>query len=84
VKTVSVYRAQPVASDAVPQATIVIDDEIPPVTGVEGAQRVFEEQGAALAAALWESLPGGTIDALLREMLLRRASLLRVSFGGGS
>lgn len=40
----------------------------------------YEKQGKLIENELFESLPGGTYDALLRHMLERRASLLRVRF----
>lgn len=40
----------------------------------------FASEGAALAEAIWASCPGGTIDALIAALLVRRASLLRVTF----
>lgn len=78
-KTVRAYRAQAARPDKpVEQVTIEIDDEIP-ASGV-----AFEEQARTLASVLWETLPGGTIDALIAEMLKRRASKYRVPFGNPS
>ncbi len=55
--------------------------ETPPTSDyAQQAAARFQEQGESLADALWEALPGGTIDALLGAMLTRRASLLRVRF----
>lgn len=39
---------------------------------------IYQNEAETLCEALWRSLPGGTVDALLREMLLRRASKFRV------
>jgi hypothetical protein len=40
----------------------------------------FAREGTTLARALVETLPGGTVDALLGELLKKRASLLVVGF----
>jgi hypothetical protein len=53
--------------------TIVIDMAI----NVGGAD-VFQAQAMKLADALFESLPGGTIHALLIELLRRKHSLFTV------
>lgn len=78
-KTVSIYRAQPIANEVAEQVAIEITDEIPS-GDVDSTRKTFEEQGAALAAALWGSLPGGTLDELIANLLQRRASLFRVRF----
>lgn len=36
--------------------------------------------GQALADAIWESCPGGTVDALLSNLFARKASQFRVRF----
>lgn len=41
---------------------------------------LFKRQGKKLSDALFDSLPGGTIDALLVELLQRKASMLVVPF----
>ena len=83
-KTVHIFRAQPVIqAEPVEPVTIEIHEPIPDVDGirsVRAAQERFAAQGVALADAIWETCPGGTIDALIAEMLKRRASLFRVRF----
>jgi hypothetical protein len=41
---------------------------------------MFQADGTALAEAILERSPGGTIDACLAVLLARRASLFRVKF----
>lgn len=63
---------------------IVIDEVIPTVSRWitdderNAVEEIYQSEAEALCSALWQSLPGGTVDALLREMLLRRASKFRV------
>jgi len=42
--------------------------------------KLFESEGRKLAEALFSSLPGGTIDALLVELLTRKKSGLIVTY----
>lgn len=51
--------------------------ELLPADPVQAAL-AMELDAAQLADVLWEALPGGTIDALLAELMGRRASVLRV------
>jgi hypothetical protein len=60
--------------------TIQAVEECPEHKTLNEAHRLYDAQGAEIATALWTSLPGGTLDAILRYLLERRASLLRVRF----
>ncbi len=54
-----------------------------PGHGTERAEKAFAEfarQGAAIADAIYDSCPGGTVDALLSNLLARKASQFRVTF----
>lgn len=75
---VELYRAQDILrDDPVLPVTIMIGEPLPEVP-YANAVRLFAEQARVLADALEESLPGGTLDALLGELHARKASLLRV------
>lgn len=66
------HRAQPTAGTPTLRTTIVVDDEISDDRSDEACARrmsLFREEARALAIALRGSLPGGTIDALLVELL---------------
>ena len=74
-----VHRAQPTPGMTTPPLTIVVDEEI--VTdrdisegGSARRKALFREEARALAIALRGSLPGGTIDALLVELLESKLS----------
>jgi hypothetical protein len=47
---------------------------------VQEAQDIHDRAGRRVAEALWQHLPGGTVDQVLRALLERRASLLSVRF----
>jgi hypothetical protein len=80
--TVRIYKAQQtIVGDRQPApTTIVIDEEIPAVPSLVDARKLYQREAARLANALFDALPGGTLDQLLAEMLERKASLLRVRF----
>ena len=75
-------------ADGAPELRLSADEAIPdpprmtnqlPINEWMDEQRgFFEAQGKIVADALFASLPGGTIDALLVEMLDRKRSLLRI------
>jgi hypothetical protein len=78
-RTFNIYKAQGYTEkEPVENTTISIVQEVPEMRDLKEAGQIYEKEGAMLAEALRASLPGGTIDALLRELLISRASLLRV------
>ncbi len=84
---VCIYRAQPLNGRGGEPTIIRLAEQIPDV-GHGGdvlarAKALYAGEGERLASALWNSLPGGTFDALLGEMLALKASLFRVGYGGG-
>ena len=77
---IKVLRARSVG-DHHPQKFILeiveqIDTDV--FSSIKEARTLFNLEGATVADALMKSLPGGTIDALLIELLRRKASLLAV------
>lgn len=80
--TVNLLRAGTITGmHPVPKCTIKIDKEIiTPEASLESSRALYDEQANVLAEALFETLPGGTIDALLIEFLKRKRSLLMVPF----
>lgn len=84
VNRVNVYRAQPLG-DRVPDMCIATNGVMPDSTAkgtatLEEGMTIFKRQAKELADALYASLPGGTLDQLLREMLERKASQFVVRF----
>lgn len=73
-RVVKVFRAEPIADDKVPTVALLMTEDMPP-----RVQKAHHRQNAQdIADALWSCLPGGTLDALLTEMLDRRRSSLIV------
>lgn len=77
---VSLHRAGNVGKASVPTLAIHVIDEIPDNMELEAVRNLYDEQGKTLCDALFSHLPGGTIDALIRNLLERRASLFRIPF----
>jgi hypothetical protein len=63
--------------------TIIIDGTIPTRHSLLEYREMYKEEALKLVDALFETLPGGTFDAMLAEMLIRKASVLRVSYQEG-
>lgn len=76
-RVLSLHRRESLFRDEiVPPATLYIDGDLPPECGPD----VYEKDATALVDLLWDSLPGGTIDQVLAQLMGRRVSLLRVGF----
>jgi hypothetical protein len=82
VTTVAVFRAQETVSDEpVPTLELVAYEAAPNFPTLVEAGEAYERDAKTIADALFSSLPGGTIDRLLVEMLSRKASHFRVPYG---
>jgi hypothetical protein len=85
-REVHIHRAELNASvDPAEPVVIHIDQTQPDMQygepGFAGpAAELFQTDGNALADAIWESCPGGTVDALLSALFARKASQFRVRF----
>lgn len=75
-KTIYAFKAQPVGSSTPEALTVIIKDELP---ATEKAEQSMEYDARRIASALWNSLPGGTVDRLCAELLRRQASRLHVA-----
>ena len=78
-KTVDIWRAQPVGEHHAIPVTIRIHAEMPDLEA-NLSRATFADDANVLADAIYTACTGGTVDALLAELLTRRASLLRVLF----
>lgn len=76
-KIVSIFKAQPTV-DPIEPVTILFSDDVPEIKELKDYRPFYIDQGKRLAEALCTTLPGGTLDQLLCELLTRRASLFRV------
>ena len=83
VRAVAVYKAKPInPNQPTPSLAITAKDEIPNLDHlenyVERGQAIFRTDAAIIVDALYDSLPGGTLDQILRLLLERKASQLVV------
>lgn len=80
---IHIYAAHGFKGDPPIALTVRIDEVVPHIDDPEQARDQFTEQGKTLADALWNVLPGGTVDQLLAALLQRKASLYRVRMPKG-
>lgn len=86
-KTIFAYRAQPIGDQVIEPVRIVIEEQMPSPDRMVGTTAeilakldgTFQTQAQNLEIALYNSLPGGTYDRLLGEILKRKASHFIVS-----
>ena len=76
--TIFLFRAASIGEDHPPALTIKAHEQISEDHSLNSARALHNRQGTELAEALLQSLPGGTVDVLLVELMRRRASLLSV------
>lgn len=79
-REISVYRAQPTGPVPVESVRISIEKMIPEHPSLDAARSTYAANAAVIADALVQSLPGGTVDQVLIELLKRKASLFKVPF----
>lgn len=78
---ISVYKAQSATRekrDAVADLNLVATKPFPDFADPAEHQAAFDVDAQFIVSALLASLPGGTVDAVLRGLLQHRASLLKV------
>lgn len=75
---IAVFKAQPVRDEPVADLNLTATKPFPELDGLAEAQAAHETDATFIVSALLASLPGGTVDAVLRQLLTHRASLLRV------
>lgn len=82
IREVHIHRAEGAGPVNQPEPVLIrIDCDMPPHSVGDGyRQRVadlFAADAKALVDAIFDTCPGGTIDALIAELLTRRSSQLR-------
>lgn len=79
VRVVAVHKRDGLhRNEQIPDAEIATCQELP--ADLMSLVGVYATDGQQVADLLWDSLPGGTIDALIIALMQRRASLMRVGF----
>lgn len=77
-RTIQIRAAEPTHHDGMkPRATIIIDQAHPDAERLDGV--AMQAEAEILVDALLASLPGGTLDRVVAELLRRRASGLVVA-----
>ena len=77
---IELLRARNTGDFEPPKLEIQVVEQVPTNMDLVEAKTLYQMQARSLADALFKTLPGGTIDALLCEMLSRKASLLNVRY----
>jgi len=81
-RTITTYKAQRIfATRPIESVRIDISNEIPDsgvCESLEETRQLYHKEAFALADALFSTLPGGLVDALLAEMMKRRSTLLKI------
>jgi hypothetical protein len=77
---VKLKKAQGVGGKYIPSFFIEIETELEAELTLEESRVIYQSEAKKLADALFASLPGGTIDALMVEMMTRKVSLLAIPF----
>ena len=77
------FGASSVGAIKPPTLTIMVSGQIHETELPDFGREIYKNQARELADALIRTLSGGTIDALLVELMSRRASLLSVPLNPG-
>lgn len=78
-RTIETYKASPMGKQEAPDLTLHVWQALPAPSTLEETRELFEREARRIVDGLIGSMPGGMIDALLRELLQRKASLLHVT-----
>lgn len=73
-----VFKAQPTGDQVIADLHLTAERPFPDFESPKAAAEAHDVDAQFVVSALLASLPGGTIDAILRLLLTHRASLLRV------
>lgn len=84
----TIYKAQTIGGRTAPDFSLVATEELPDTEKGNydedvyrpASIRQFDEQADIIVSAMIESLPGGTIDAVLIRLLQHRRSLFVVPY----
>lgn len=78
-----IHKASDINGSEVPSLTIVAKEPIGIVLtdeGLKDSRELHRRQAKLVSDALFASLPGGTMDEMIAELMRRRASILSVPF----
>jgi hypothetical protein len=82
-KTVNIYKAQTIGQQMTVEPLVInISEEFPDFKSIDEHDALFEKEALMLADGLLSTLPGGTIDRLVAELLKRKATSFVVPLFG--
>lgn len=82
IKNIHIFRAGSVGEINPPITIINIDTQIKfKPDDMESIRNFYNSEAIKISRALFESLPGGTLDALLCELMKKRSSMFSIPFG---
>jgi len=77
-KQINILRASSIGTHEPLSVIINVTEQIQDAGTLQQHRELFKDQAKGLADALFGSLPGGTMDELIAELMRRRASLFVV------
>ena len=80
-RVITISKAEQIGTEQIKTARIHISRRVPRFDELEEQADYFTFEAKSIERALWHSLPGGTYDRLLGEMLQRKASHFIVAHG---
>ena len=80
-KTIKIRKAVHTGPQIILDTKIVMSGEPPNLGTLQEMAEFYDKQAKELANALEGTLPGGTFNRLLAEMLIRKAGHFAVSYG---
>ena len=77
-KEIKIHKAELLGNTEPQPVTIIIDSDLSPEPGIIGdLENTFAYDAQELARALFSSLPQGTMDRLLMQLMKRKISVYR-------
>ena len=70
-------KAAPIGGEWIQDVIIMINGDVPTTATLPEIERFYRAQASGLAAALYLSLPQGTFDRLIMELMAKKVSLYR-------
>lgn len=80
-KKLELLRANDMGGHIPPILQVEISEQVGELGSLDQHRCTYADQAEQLVDALFASLPGGTVDALLVEMMRRKVSLFSVPLG---
>ena len=73
-----IYQAEPIGDQKIPELHLIADCAPPRDRELDHVREAYLHQAMAIVEGMFESWPGGLVDAVLAELLREKASLFCV------